>query len=117
MSAKYNFCIEQGTDLTVPFVLKNSDGTFVDLTGCAVRMQLRKNYYSEEAVDTLTTDNGRISVTPLEGRFDLKFPNKITESFPVQTLLYDIELVSSGGEVRRIVEGRASVTPEVTRVD
>lgn len=97
MSAKYNFCIEQGTDLTVPFILKNSDGTLIDLSGSAVRMQLRKSYYAEEAVDTLTTDNGRISITPLEGRFELNFPNKITESFPVQTLIYDVELVTRGG--------------------
>lgn len=117
MSAKYNFCIEQGTDLKVPFVLKNADGTLVDLTGCSVRMQLRKSYYAEEAIDTLTVANGRVSVTPLEGRFELNFPNKVTETFPVQTLLYDIELVSAGGEVRRIVEGKITVQPEVTRVD
>lgn len=56
-------------------------------------------------------------MTPADGRFELIFPNKVTAGYPVQTLVYDIELVSSGGEVRRIVEGRASVTPEVTRVD
>lgn len=117
MSAKYNFCIEQGTDLTVPFILKNSDGTLIDLTDCSVRMQLRKSYYADEAVDTLSTENGRITMSPSEGRFELVFPNDVTEGYPVQTLVYDIELVSSGGEVRRIVEGRASVTPEVTRVD
>lgn len=97
MSAKYCFTIDQGTDLRVPFVLKNADGSAVDLTGCTVRMQLRKSYYAEEAVDTLTTDNGRIVITPLEGRFELNFPNKITESFPVQTLIYDVELVTRGG--------------------
>lgn len=117
MSAKYNFCIEQGTDLKVPFVLKNADGTLVDLSGSTVRMQLRKSYYAEEAIDTLTSANGRIFLAPAEGRFELNFPNKITEAFPVQTLLYDIELVSAGGEVRRIVEGKITVQPEVTRVD
>ena len=89
----------------------------IDLTDCSVRMQLRKSYYAEEAVDTLTTDNGRISITPLEGYFELNFPNKITESFPVQTLIYDIELVTRGGVVRRIVEGKVTVLPEVTRVE
>lgn len=117
MSAKYCFAIDQGTDLRVPFVLKNADGSTVDLTGCAVRMQLRKSYYADEAVDTLSTENGRITMSPSEGRFELVFPNSVTEGYPVQTLVYDIELVSSGGEVRRIVEGRASVTPEVTRGD
>lgn len=117
MSAKYCFQIDQGTDLRVPFVLKNADGTLVDLTGCAVRMQLRKNFYADEAVDTLTTDDGRITMTPADGRFELIFTNAVTAGYPVQTLVYDIELVSSGGEVRRIVEGKASVTPEVTRVD
>lgn len=117
MSAKYCFTIDQGTDLRVPFVLKNADGTLVNLTGCAVRMQLRKNFYADEAVDTLSTENGRITMSPSEGRFELVFPNSVTAGYPVQTLVYDIELVSSGGEVRRIVEGKASVTPEVTRVE
>ena len=117
MSAKYCFTIDQGTDLRVPFVLKNADGTLVNLTGCAVRMQLRKNFYADEAVDTLSTGNGRITMSPSEGRFELVFPNSVTAGYPVQTLVYDIELVSSGGEVRRIVEGKASVTPEVTRVE
>ena len=117
MSAKYCFTIDQGTDLRVPFVLKNADGTLVNLTGCTVRMQLRKSFYADEAVDTLSTESGRITMSPSEGRFELVFPNKVTAGYPVQTLVYDIELVSSGGEVRRIVEGRASVTPEVTRVD
>ena len=117
MSAKYCFTIDQGTDLRVPFVLKSADGTLVNLTGCAVRMQLRKNFYADEAVDTLSTENGRITMSPSEGRFELVFPNDVTAGYPVQTLVYDIELVSSGCEVRRIVEGRASVTPEVTRVE
>lgn len=117
MSAKYCFTIDQGTDLRVPFVLKNADGTLVNLMGCAVRMQLRKNFYADEAVDTLSTENGRITMSPSEGRFELVFPNSVTAGYPVQTLVYDIELVSSGGEVRRIVEGKASVTPEVTRVE
>ena len=115
-SAKYCFSIEQGTDLRVPFVLKDSEGMPLNLDGCAFRMQMRKSLYDLDAVDTLTTANGRIVCEPAAGRFELIFPNDVTEAYPVQALLYDIELVTAGSEVRRIVEGRIKVLPEVTRV-
>lgn len=115
-SAKYDFCLGQGTDLTLPFLLKDSAGTPLDLTGFQARMQLRQTYYDAEAIDTLTTDNGRIAIEAGEGRVSCSFPNSVTERYPAQKLLYDLELVEPSGTVRRIVHGTVSVTPEVTKV-
>lgn len=113
--AHYDFSIPQGTDLSVPFRLKDGEGTPIRLEGFSVRMQLRRFVSAEDVIDKLSTDNGRISVDVEEGMFTLSFPNEVTKSLPSGQLVYDIELVSPDGHVTRIVEGRIRVTAEVTR--
>jgi hypothetical protein len=46
MAVTYNFCIAQGTDCTVPFVLSDSAGTVINLTGFTAAMQLRVQFNS-----------------------------------------------------------------------
>lgn len=113
--SQYDFCIPQGTDLTVPFRLKDSEGKAIDLHGYTVRMQVRKFAVSDVCIDDLTTENGRIALDEAEGTFTLTFPNKVTEAYPVGDVVYDIELVSADDFVTRIVEGSIRVLSEVTR--
>lgn len=115
-NAIYDFCINQGTDLTVPLVLKDSTGSPMDLTGYKASMQLRTNVANTQAVDTLTNENERIVIVPEEGKITLFFPNSVTETYPAQSLVYDIEIESGGGEITRILQGKIKVSPEVTRV-
>lgn len=115
-NAVYDFCINQGTDLTVPLVLTDATGEPVDLEGYTAAMQIRTLIDSMTAVDTLTTANGRILLEATQGKLTLKFPNAVTEEYPAQNLFYDIEITSSGGEITRILQGKVSVSPEVTRV-
>ena len=116
MAVTYNFCIAQGTDSTVPFVLSDSTGTVINLTGYTAAMQLRVQLNSVEAVDTLTTDNERISIDPEAGQISCTFPHTQTERYPVRTLVYDLEITSPGGEITRVVQGKITVSGEVTRV-
>ncbi len=116
MAVTYNFTINQGTDCTVPFALSDSTGLNVDLTGFTAAMQLRVQIGSLAAVDTLTTDNGRIEISPEEGKIVCSFPHAQTTKYPVRTLVYDLEITSAGGEVTRVVQGKITVSGEVTRV-
>lgn len=111
--AKYDFSIPQGTDLSVPFLLKDSEGAPVRLEGFSVRMQLRRFVTASDVIDELSTENGRVTLGG--GGFSLSFPNAVTERFPSGYLVYDIELVSPDDLVTRIVEGKIRVTAEVTR--
>lgn len=115
-NAVYDFCINQGTDLTVPLVLTDATGEPVDLEGYTAAMQIRTLVESPEAVDTLTTGNGRILLEADQGKLTLKFPNEVTALFPAQQMVYDVEITSGGGEITRILQGKVSVSPEVTRV-
>lgn len=60
--AKYDFSIPQGTDLSVPFRLKDSEGVPVRLEGFSVRMQLRRFVTASDVIDELSTDNGRVTL-------------------------------------------------------
>lgn len=115
MAANHNFKIDQGSDTSIIFVLKNKE-TPLNLTGYSAAMQLRYAAYSEEALDTLTSDNGRLTIEPELGKVTAKFPNSVTEGFKPGSMVYDLELTSGDGEVTRIIEGRVNVIAEVTRV-
>lgn len=114
--AKYDFCINQGADILLPILLKDSSDSVIKLNGFKVRMQIRQYKHSETAIDTLTTENGRIVLDPEEGKFTLKFPNEVTAHYPAVKAVYDIEIVSAEGKVTRILEGTVFISREVTRV-
>ena len=116
MAANHNFKIDQGSDTSIIFVLKNKE-TPLNLTGYSAAMQLRYAAYSEEALDTLTSDNGRLIIEPELGKVTAKFPHSITEKFNPGSMVYDLELISDSGEIKRIIEGRVNVVAEVTRVN
>lgn len=111
---KYDFKIHQGADKAFSLIVKDQGGA-VDLAGYVAAMQIRQKAFSATAIDTLTTENGRLELFPAEGRIRVVFPNEITQSYPPSVFVYDLEIKSAGGQVTRILEGKVSVSPEVTR--
>ena len=116
VSATYNFTIDQGTDVSVPLILKDCESNVLNLTGYKARMQMRNTVYSSQAVDTLTTENDRIEIKPEQGQITLHFPHEKTEEYPASSLVYDIEIVSPSDLVTRILKGKVRISAEVTRV-
>ena len=109
MAKRFDIFLQQGSDASFRVVLSN-----VDLTGFSAAMQLRRTPSSQMAVDELTTENGRLRI--LDSRTILvTFPHDKTETFP-ESLVYDLELKSSGGEITRVLQGQVRVSREVTRV-
>lgn len=111
--------VGQGTDTRYVLALKtkDSDGNLVpfDLSGYSAAMQLRTAAYSPQAQDTLTTANGRLEIDATAGKIALTFPHEVTESYPVRTFVFDVEIKNLLGEITRILSGRIRVTAEVTR--
>lgn len=84
---------------------------YVNLSSYIVRSQMRRSYYSANASANITctvTDaaNGEItmSLTALE-----------TANIKAGRYLFDVETVSTGNVVTRILEGIITVTPNITR--
>lgn len=114
MARKLDFKIDQGTDSALSFY--PFWGKEIDLTGYRAAMQVRARYYSEEAVDTLTTENGRLVIDVASGKVTAQFPHEATVKYPARECVYDIELISADSKIYRVLEGKIQVSAEVTRV-
>ena len=115
MAQQYNIELDQGSASNFAITLKDQAGK-LDLTGFTAAMQIRSTPFSSEAVDTLTTDNGRLQIDVEQSKILVSFPCFVTETYPAQKMVYDIEIESEGGEITRILEGSIKVCREVTRV-
>lgn len=111
--------IEQGT--TFKLRIRPSSLT-LDFTGSTGRGQIRKKYSSPTALATFAVTTGvdatgfyidylltptDTSAIPVESASDYKKKNSI--------YCYDLELVMADGRVIRMLEGPATISPEVTK--
>ncbi len=90
------------------------NGTAVDLTGFTARMQIRSSIGDSTALIEMTTENGGISITAVDGQIDLFISSDDTASLSFNSGVYDLELNDSG-EVTRLVMGKVNLSKEVTR--
>lgn len=122
-AAKKDIYIEQGSSFWTKLVFKDSLNVAIDLTGSTFSAKLRK--YLSDATETLTftcalldqtTNTGEIEVTLTAvqtAAITLK-AQKTAERVPEQ-FCWDIEQTFPSGKVKRILEGVALVSPEVTK--
>lgn len=89
----------------------------VDLTGCTARMQVRRRVNDAEILDTLTTENGKLTIySAAEGRIRIDIPAAQSAAYAFNSAVYDLEIVyPTGNPVYRILQGCFSAIPEVTR--
>lgn len=117
-AAVYDFTIEKGAVFNLGFRYLDSDGAAIDISTDTIAMQIRENFASETAIDTLTTGNGRITITDgPAGAFELDWTAAQTTAL-TSGGVYDIEL-SPGGDTSatiRIVQGTITLSNEVTQV-
>ena len=76
---------------------------------------LRSDIEDSSAVLTLTTENGRIALGGAAGTVTLTVSAADTAGLTAGNGVYDLELISSGGVVTRLIEGSYSIVREVTR--
>ena len=103
-----NLTINQGADFSEVFLSKESDGSATDLTGYSGSAKIRKHYGSSTATAftvSITASTGEVSIAMTSGK---------TVGLSAGRHVYDVRLVSSGGDVSRLVEGMAVVQAGVT---
>lgn len=138
--ATKNWIIPLGTDWERSIVLKQTvagELVPIDLTGYSARMQIRAKAGGTLLCD-LTEDNSRIVIEPEAGRVTMRIPDAVsgailTAGLPIKTVVesrdphgrdsikgtgptavYDLELVSAGGDVQRPIQGETCLTLQVT---
>ena len=111
MATALDIHVDQGSDVRVPIAFID-DFSELDLTGYTARMELRLSASSKRVVDRLTTENGRISIE--KGTLTLFWSHEITESLSAGRYVYDLELVSAGGEGSYVVTGATGLPADFT---
>lgn len=109
-----NLIIDQGSDWFITFTYKDSTGTPINLTGFTANLQLRTSYDAPTAALSLTSIAG-ITITALSGQIAVHATATQTGAITAGDYVYDLEITSSTGIITRIIQGRATVTPQVTR--
>ena len=110
-----NFTVPQGTTYPIRMRWLDSAGVPIDLTGAIVRAQLRKNFSDALPTLTFTTVNGKAFLDTVTGFFGFDLLPAATSAIAARLYVYDIEVVTAGGDVTRALMGTITFTSEVTR--
>lgn len=114
-AATLKLVIEKGTTFKPRFTYKNEDGSIVDLTNYTARMQVRAEIDSTTPILDLTTENSGIVLGGQAGTIDLFVSDTVTSAIIEEEGVYDLEIESAAGVVTRVLEGKVTFKPEVTR--
>lgn len=121
-AATWNLTIEQGATFYMPVQLStggpvSEGGTPVNLTGCEIRMMVRRRLADATPVLGLTTvASAGITITSAaNGQFVIRVDEVTTAAIAWTSGVYDLEVETSGGFVRRYLQGKVKVSKEVTR--
>lgn len=114
IAGTYKITCDQGATFERVFTVKDGQGDLLNLTGYTARMQVRPEIDSDEVLVELTTQNGRITLGGAAGTITLSLSAATTAGIDKDGH-YDLEIISAGGEVYRVLKGRFVLDPEVTR--
>lgn len=112
---RYDFTIFQGASFDTTITWKTgTPATAVNLTGYTARLQVRSSVDAATTALELTTSNGGITLGGAAGTVALAVTAAATATLSPGYYVYDLELVN-GATVTRLIEGRVTVSAEVTR--
>jgi len=115
-ASTYDIDLEQGSTYSTVFTYTDSNGAAVNLTGFTARMQVRSVYsVTGPAISLTTNGGGGIVLGGAAGTVTVTVSATVSASLVPKNYVYDIELVSSGGVVTKLIRGKMKVLPEVTR--
>lgn len=107
--------IPKGETYRKTFLYQDTDRNAIDLTGYTARMQVRENYSSTTTVLDLTTENGGIEITALDGKVYLFVDDATTSAITVSSGVYDLELIDTMNYVTKFIRGSIRFPEEVTK--
>ena len=106
--------IEQGATWDFAIIWKTDEGDPVDLTGCAARMQLRRNYDSPIILD-LDSLNGTLDIDVSTGKISAQVSATETAAMSILGGVFDLEVYHPDGHTDRVLQGEWVLSREVTK--
>lgn len=115
-AGRHRIKCEQGATFRLVATYKDSTGDPVDLTDCSARMQVRRSTDSDAVLLDLTSEGVDAAIAlGAGGQILVTVGAENTAELPAGRFVYDLELISAGLEVDRLLEGDFVVDPEVTK--
>ncbi len=122
----YDLLIRKGRKFTRTFVFKNADGTPIDLTGKAYRLQIRENNEGEEKLvelvslsdDPAFSIQGDLTVTGVTGTVVMTIKKSVTTALTIKSGVWDLEQFDEDDEEEdgeHVVGGSVLVRPGITQ--
>ena len=117
----HNLLCDQGATFRKTLTMFASDGTTaIDLSGFTARMKIKEEIGGTLIKSLTSASGGGLTIggssgNLASGEIDILISASDTTSFSAPTTaVYDIETVTSGGIVDRILQGKFIINPEVT---
>ena len=123
IAGNYNMLCQQGSSFgriialeqpRTPTEQNPAEYEIYPLTNHTARMQVRRTIESTTSLISLTTENGRITLNGAAGLISLSITAADTAAL-TSSGVYDLEIISSGGLVSRVIQGTFTLSLEVTR--
>lgn len=115
MAGIYDIEIEQGATWSLLLTYKDGAGNVVDLTGYTARMQARPFARSPKIILERSTQAGTILLGGQAGTVTIKATAAETAALKAGTGAYDVELYSPIATTIRLIQGKFTISAEVTR--
>jgi hypothetical protein len=110
VAVKSNIIIDQGSTFSTTLNVVDSDGSPFNLSGYTGAAQMRKTYSSS------TSYSFSVAVSDAAGgALVIAMTATETGAIPGGRYVYDVEITDAGGAISRVVQGIATISPEVTR--
>lgn len=111
--------IRRGETYIRQFQWLNPDGvTPIDLTGCTLHSQFRKNALDTTTILDLSLTNGRLALQDaVNGVFQMFLSSEDTTDFPADFRIgaWDLFVLDTNGFSKPLIAGRVVITASVTR--
>lgn len=116
MSAEvHNLSVEKGASFEQIIRWTDDDGVAINLTGATARMQVRAATNVTSVLFEATTANGKLAIAGDLGQITLTIAATESAAFTWSFGKYDLEIVTAGGLVYRLIRGTISISAEVTQ--
>jgi len=121
-AAKHTILIEQGAQFEMELTLKDETNTAIDLTGFEFQGKVRKQTDDDTPIAEFDFE---IVAPATDGKVLVKIPTAETTAIDIPGIgdgrrnvveaLYDIKWGPTGGQMKRLMEGTALISAEVTK--
>ena len=112
-----NDTLDAGADysMVVSVFTDETNTTLLNLTGYTARMMLKTGYNAATPAISLTSPSGGLVIDGPNGTMTVTMTSAQTTLLTDPSYVYDLEIVSPGGQVTRVLQGTFMVSPEVTK--